>query len=330
MTARGAERSGEVALDIDLGLLQQFEQSLDPRRPESCAVPARVLGYGEISTVFELDAQPGIAFKRMPIFRDSRELDSYDATSDRYYLELRSAGLELPDSDRVHIVSDTDRIILFLAQTKLPSESIANKVIHSLDIDDTARLELAVLRELAKVWEVNRRESGLELGIDGQISNWSVKGYVEGDGLPPEPELIYLDTSTPFVRLEGVEQLNAELFLRSAPSFMVWLLRWLFLEDVVTRYYDLRLVVIDLIANFIKEQLPDRIPALIETANDFFTGEGAALGIEPITDKEIRSYYREDALIWILYLNMRRLDRGLHRIARKEYPYILPGKIKRR
>jgi Family of unknown function (DUF6206) len=292
-------------------------------------VSARVLGYGEISTVFELDDDPGIAFKRMPIFRDSRELDSYEATFDRYYRELRAAGLELPDCDRVHIVSDTDRIVLFLAQKKLPSESVASNVIHSLEVDETARLVLAVLRELSKVWEFNARKNGVELGIDGQISNWSVKGYKEGDGLPGELELVYFDTSTPLFRVDGVEQLDAELFLRSAPSFMVWLLRWLFLEDVVTRYYDLHLVAIDLIANFFKEQLPDRIPALIDTANRFFTGEAAALGVEPITEKEVRSYYREDALIWRLYLNMRKVDRGLHRLARKEYPYILPGKIKR-
>ena len=39
-------------------------------------------------------------------------------------------------------------------------------------------------------------------------------------------------------RIEGAEQLNAELFLRSAPSFLAWILRLLFLEDVVDRYYD--------------------------------------------------------------------------------------------
>jgi hypothetical protein len=288
-----------------------------------------VLGYGEISTVFELDAGQGIAFKRMPIFKDSRELDSYEATFDRYYRELRAAGLELPDCDRVHIVSDTDRIVLFLAQRKLPSESIANKIVHSLGVDETARLVLAVLRELSKVWKFNARKTGVELGIDGQISNWSMKGYRDGAGLPDELEFLYFDTSTPLFRVDGAEQLDAELFLRSAPSFMVWLLRWLFLEDVVTRYYDFHLVAVDLIANFYKEQLPDRIPALIETANGFFAGEAAALGVEPISEKEVRSYYREDALIWMLYLNMRKVDRGLHRLARKEYPYILPGKIKR-
>jgi hypothetical protein len=44
----------------------------------------------------------------------------------------------------------------------------------------------------------------------------------------------------------------------------------------------------------------------------------------------VRAYYREDALIWTLYLSMRRLDRWLHtNLLRREYPYILPGKTKR-
>jgi hypothetical protein len=142
--------------------------------------------------------------------------------------------------------------------------------------------------------------------------------------------LTYLDTSTPLFRVEGVEQLNTELFLRSAPSFLAWILRLLFLEDVVNRYYDFRRVVIDVVANFYKEQRPDLIPSVLELVNGFFTGEAAGLGIQPIQEKEVRAYYREDALIWTLYLSFRRFDRFLQtRLLRREYPYILPGKIKR-
>ena len=90
-----------------------------------------------------------------------------------------------------------------------------------------------------------------------------------------------MDTSTPLFRVDGVEQLDPELFLRSAPSFMVWIIRLLFLEDVMTRYYDFRRVAMDLIANFYKEQRPELIPDLIETANEFFADEAADLGIEP-------------------------------------------------
>jgi hypothetical protein len=89
-------------------------------------------------------------------------------------------------------------------------------------------------------------------------------------------------------------------------------------------------VVIDLVANFYKEQRPDLVPDLLEAANEFFEEEMGELGIKPIEEKEVRDYYREDALIWRLYLNMRRLDCFLYtKVLRQEYPYILPGKIKR-
>jgi hypothetical protein len=41
------------------------------------------------------------------------------------------------------------------------------------------------------------------------------------------------------------------------------------------------------------------------------------------------AYYREDARIWRLYLAFKKVDRFLHRLLGKDYPYILPDKIKR-
>jgi hypothetical protein len=323
-----------MALNIDQALLEEFERHLDPRRPEESEIPARVLGYGEISTVFEIgtDEQKDIAYKRMPIFENSEELVEYEKIF-REYIRLlnEEVGLELPPYDYTSLTSDTGRLVMFLAQKKLVAESVGNKAMHLLPPEETMRLARQIFRELKKVWLFNKEQDKYEIGIDGQISNWSIKGFVpDNPRLPDEIELVYFDTSTPLFRVDGVEQLDPELFLRSAPSFMVWLVRWLFLEDVMTRYYDFRLVAIDLVGNFYKEQLPEMIPELVDMANDFFTGEAEELGIAPITIKDVKSYYREDALIWTLYLSMREFDRFLRtKILRKEYPYILPGKIKR-
>ena len=124
--------------------------------------------------------------------------------------------------------------------------------------------------------------------------------------------------------------MDTELFLRPAPRSLAWILRLFFLDEVVARYYDLRKVIIDLLANFYKESKSEWIPDLIVVANDFLAGEAVDLGIQLIEENEVRAYYREDALIWRLYINMRRLDRFIYtKILRREYPYILPGKIKR-
>lgn len=324
----------EVDLDIDLELLGAFESHLDPRHPEQGAIPAGVLGYGEISTVFEIGSGPqaDVAYKRMPIFENVAELEEYRRVFDEYNrLLVSEVGLRLPRYGFATVRGRGGSPVVFLAQEKFDPSSIANVVLHRIGPDDAVRLFVAVLERLVLVWEYNARRDGVLLGIDGQMSNWAVTSIGPGgDALPGDPGLVYLDTSTPFIRLDGAEQLNPELFLRGAPSFMSWLLKALFLQGVMDRYYDFHLVVVDLIANFYKERLAGLIPRLVDAANDFFSGGAPDLALGTVTEKEVRSYYREDALIWRLYLGARKADRFLRtRLSRRGYPYILPGKIRR-
>ena len=317
-----------------LDLLQEFEQGLDPREPERSRIPATVLGYGEISTVFSIDVEDliGLAFKRMPLFRDDVEIQAYQTAYEEYCRLLQQeAGLRLPAHGFASLTSQAGRPVLYIIQHRLPSASIGNQALHLLPDEMVLYLVRRILRKLLPVWEFNRRQDHVQLSLDGQISNWSIEGFD-----PDQPfvdsttPLLYLDTSTPLFRVDGNDQLDAEIFLRSAPSFLAWILRLLFLEDVVSRYYDLRRVAIDLVANFQKEQRGDLIPEVLDVANEFFRTDAADLEILPIDESEIVSYYREDALIWTLYLSFRRFDRFLQtRILRRDYPYILPGKIQR-
>ena len=321
-------------MQVDVELLKEFERGLDPAHPEQSKIPARVLGYGEISTIFEIQADSvrNLACKRLPIFQTRDEVERYEQIYHDYNEILeRKIGINVPSYGFAWFTTDTGRIIAFDVQQKLPSASIGNRAIALLNTEDIRTLFLLVLHELQKVWIYNAANPKEALGIDGQISNWAIEGF---DAARPTitkiSKLLYFDTSTPLMKKDGVEQLDPELFLRSAPSFMLWLIRWLFLEGVMTRYYDARLVTIDLIANFYKEQRPEMVPVLIGAANDFYAGEGKSLSIKPLTEKEIRSYYKEDAMIWIVFLALRRFDRWLHKyILRKPYAYILPGNIKR-
>jgi hypothetical protein len=320
-------------IEVDVEILEEFERGLDPRHPERGSVPAKVLGYGEISTVFEIEGRgmEGYAFKRLPIFQTQDEVNSYRSTYLEYNRLLEEeVGIALPAYGCVDFVSDSGRPVFFIVQEKLSAQSLGNRAIHELRSGDAINMVVAILREMKKMWEYNAGQDEVEIAVDGQVSNWCIAGYdprnpsVSGDGF------LYVDTSTPLFRIRGVEQINPELFLRSAPSFAASILKRLFLADVVNRYYDPRRVVIDLIANFNKEQKPELIPDLIDAANRFFVADAAFLSLEPISEKDVRSYYREDALIWVLYLNARRIDRFLRtRLLRCEYPYILPGKIKR-
>jgi hypothetical protein len=137
--------------------------------------------------------------------------------------------------------------------------------------------------------------------------------------------MAYIDTSTPLMLENGVETLDPELLLQSAPSFLRWLIRWQFLDDVMTRYYDRRLVYTDLVANLFKEQRPDLVDPWIAIINAETAGKMQALD-----RKEIESYYNEDKLIWRLFLALRRMDRFIKtRLAGQRYEFVLPGKIKR-
>lgn len=319
---------------VGLDVLHDFERGLDPQHPERGRVPARVLGYGEISTVFAIEAEGlrDLAFKRLPIFRTQEEMAAYAVIYEEYNRLLRDeVGLYLPAYGQASFCTDSGRPVFYIIQKQLLDASMGHHAIHLLPRDGTLALVHRVLREMRKVWAFNRQQDRLQLGLDGQISNWSIDGFDPNDPrVGPDAVLRYVDTSTPLFRVEGVEQLNPELFLRSAPWFLAWVLRILFVADVVNRYYDCRRVVIDLIANFYKEQRPDLVPDVIATVNSFFVQETGDWNVKPITEEEVRSYYREDAFIWRFYLAARKADRFLRtRLLGQEYPYILPGKVRR-
>ncbi|HFD40371.1 MAG TPA: hypothetical protein ENJ31_11070 [Anaerolineae bacterium] len=316
-----------------LALLQEFEHNLDPQRPEDSPIPARILGYGEISTVFEIQdaAMDGLAFKRLPLFEDEVEIARYRAVYDEYLRLLADPiGLHLPPHGQAVVRGRSGKPVFYIIQRRLPGDSIGHQALRRLPPPEVNRLVRRALREMHKVWAFNRQQSALQVALDGQISNWAIEGFDPAAPHLPDARLWYLDTSTPLFRRNGVEQLDVELFLRSAPSFLVWILRLLFLQDVVDRYYDPHLVAVDLVANFYKEQRPELIPQVTGVVNDFFRQEAADLDIAPIREEEIRAYYREDALIWTLYLAMRWLDQFLRvRVLHREYPYILPRRIER-
>jgi hypothetical protein len=253
----------------------------------------------------------------------------------RDYIQVlrEHVGLRVVDSEIVGLADARKGcVVVYIVQERLPTKSIGHHAIHGLSDEEIHKLVLATLRQTRKVFSFNRRNQGvLEVGFDGQISNWAILGFdptapLLADG---EIELVYLDTSTPMLRRDGQEQLDPELFLRSAPIFLVWLLKMLFLEDVMTRYYDFHQVAVDLVANFYKEQRPELVPELVHTVNTFFRTEFKDETLEPVTEDEIRSYYREDVWIWRSYLAARKLDRALHRLLGRDYVYILPGRTKR-
>ena len=325
-------------IKVDDALIRRFEAGLDPRQPERSQIPARVLGFGEISTVLQIGAgsstgagdQVDLAYKRMPMFKDRDEAEAYETLYHDYLALLAQAGIDVVPGALAILPERRGRVVAYIAQEKLPAGTICHQAIHALPPAEVQRLFLAVLAETNKVFEFNDAGAGqTAIGFDAQISNWAIVDYAPDRAPLPDPiRLRYFDTSTPLIRRQGQEQLDPELFLRSAPSFLVWVIRLFLLEDVMNRYYDRRQVMIDIIANFYKEGRPELIPDLVTAANDFMAGQ-ASVAFEPLTAAEIAAYYKDDARTWRIYLAFRKIDRSLHRLLGKEYPYVLPDKVKR-
>lgn len=295
-------------------ILQSFEDGLNPQSPEKSSVKAEVKGYGEISSIFSIEGIPNWIFKRLPLFSASKEAKEYVENYNQYIEALKNANLTVP-MDSTYIING-EKIVLYVGQEEFTKENFCHNLIHTLNEQESLEMINEILIEIAKVFSFNNENKpNLELSIDGQISNWARINN----------RIVFVDTSTPLLKLNGKEQLEPELLLNSTPRPLKWLLRSFFLQDVMDRYYDLRLVYIDLIANLHKEQKPQLIQKAINLANKLMPE-----GIDRISGKEVISYYKEDKFIWQLFLVLRKIDRWVtNTVFRKRYQFILPGKTKR-
>ncbi len=307
-------------MKIDHELLQRFEKGLNPQQIEKSSVPAELLGYGEISAIFRIQGEDRVAFKRMPLFSDRDVAEKYVALYREYCRLLEAVGLSLPDTETAIVHVPGRPVVVYIAQERLPADRFGHQLLRALDEKFCFQLVEQVAGEIAKVWQYNDTSApGVELALDGQISNWVRQEKGKGGGL------VYIDTSTPLLRLRGVEQMDPEPLLKSAPAFLRWVLRWLFVDDVMNRYYDHQQVLIDIAANFYKEQRPELIPGAVDIFN-----RKLLVGQKSLTTTDVEKYYREDKMIWRLFLGFRRVDRFLTtKLLRRRYEFILPGKIER-
>lgn len=323
---------GVERISYDYAYLTEFEAGIDPLDPERSKIPAQVLGYGEMSTVMTITGTDrNLVFKRMPMFHNHEELEPFLELYESYLDHMTAAGIDVVPAAITSIAPENGNLVVYIIQEKLDGRTLANQAIHTLPAADVERVFEAILERIGRVFAYNdAQDDGLELGLDAQMSNWAIANYDPDRGqLPDSVELTYLDTSSPLMRVNGEHLLDPELFLRSAPSFLRPIIRLLFVDDVMNRYYIRRQIVIDVLGNLYKEKREDVIPALIERANVFLAQSADDDASAPVTEKEVAGYYREDARIWSIYLGARRMDRRLHQIRGKPYPYLLPGDIER-
>ena len=153
--------------EVQSGLLQEFERGLDPLNPQASQIPCHVLGYGEISTVFEIQVEGlrELAFKRMCCFETLDELKPYVDTYLEYNHVLENQiGLHLPPYGYALFVCESGRPVFYIIQKRLLPASIGNNALKFLSPAEIVHLFRLALLELHKVWDFNHTQCALPGG----------------------------------------------------------------------------------------------------------------------------------------------------------------------
>ena len=272
----------------------------------------RVLGRGEITLVLGEPADaPRWACKRLPVFRDPAAARAYRETFDRYLEVLEQRGVR-PVPSRFQALGRPgarDPVIGWVIQPALDPEHLAARVLAGTGPDPEHPVLTGVAGAVVSTCDRHT-------GLDAQLSNWAWDGST----------LSYLDLTTPLL-FDDRERLefDTEVFLSAYP----WVLRRpidrFVAPGVVGAYRDPRHVLVDFAANLVKERLEHWIPAAVTVANRVL-----GLGHEPVTEAEVRRYYRTDARMWEALLRLRRADQWWQRhVRRRTYPFLLPDRIER-
>ena len=301
----------ELSARLEPDELEGLESAVQRALREEDERELEVLGYGEISCVLGLKARGGpVACKRLPPFADARAFAAYRACFDEYLATLAAADIGVLPSKLYAAPGPGDRLVAYCVQPWLRSASLAPAQLARGGAPSRHVFVELLERSLAFVTPQH--------GLDAQLSNWAVL-----DGRP-----LYLDLTTPLLRDgRGRERLDVSLFLASLPWLLRGFVRRFLLGDLLEAYYTPRGVLLDVLANAIKEGLADVLDELTALARDV-----AGPRVQPaLTAAETRAYYASDARLWALLQRLRRLDRlWQRRVRRRCYPFLLPGKIERR
>jgi hypothetical protein len=272
----------------------------------------KILGYGEITTVFRLDTAGGsFACKRFPVFTNQAAAEAHRALVGEYVAALRAAGLRVLDSSFQAVPLTGGRIVLYLTQPILDPSRIGPEYFRSLTVEAASERFVEILGMLKG--SVSER-----LAPDGQLSNWVFE----------EEGLAYLDISTPFMRgADGRERCAWEVLSRTVLGGLLRPLRPYYfskIPETVAFYYSLRGQALDFLGNLRKEKLDHLIEPFLPLANEVLELS------EPVTYADVKRYYNSNADFYALLMALFRANRVFHRwVLRTTYPNFIPPKIER-
>lgn len=307
--------------------MARVEAALDPANPERSGL--RVLAYGEISAALIISGESalhGFVAKRMAGFADAAAAAAYLTLLREYLARLGALGVSTLPTEPITISRPGTGPTVYLLQQRVPADRLGDRVLLRADDDHLTTAIESVLATVATVLSANRASPDDEISIDAQLSNW-----VFDDSRAPT----LIDVGTPFIRRRGQHAFDQEILLSAVPpGIRAYYRRRGTAAQYMDDYFDARLIAVDLLGNFIKEGAAARLPLGLGVVNEWLNGPAAGLPQSgtprgPVTEAEVAAYYEQDAATLELFLRVRRVDRGIRRLLRRPYDFILPGPVSR-
>lgn len=259
-----------------------------------------LIGAGEISCVV---AWQGFACKRLPPFDSLARVDAYRALLMRYLERLRACGVDVVDTAFQSIERD-GKWIAYIVQPRVPADWWLPARMRAASETEAVGLVRPVLDHVQAC-------EAAGIGIDAQVTNWSVR-----DGRP-----LYLDVTTPMLRDEaGRDLLDTEIFVATLPLIVRAIVRRFLVGDLLNRFFNRRETFLDLVSNIANAGLTHLTGPLLAEVNTRLD--------RPLAMKDVTAYRRQEWWTWMAIRKCLAAEQLARRLRRAPHPHLLPAQFK--
>ena len=212
----------------------------------------RLLGHGEISIVLAWpQAQPTVALKRVPPFRNAAEAQRYVNVCRSFFDSLHAADVAIWPTELLTLVRDDGKAIVYHRQPIADSTQLGSNVLRNATPGESHPLLDAIIDAASKVCSPT-------VGFDVQVANWLWDGTTATQ----------LDFTSPFTLTSNGKDItyDSHAFLQEYPLVLrPYLKREL--TKLIRRYTTAEGALADMVSNMLKEGLDVWVDPAIAAIN---------------------------------------------------------------
>jgi len=248
-------------------------EALDRRFRGNDAEPQiPVVGNGGISVT--LRWRDGLVVKPLPDFPSRAVFEEYTAAIDAHVHALQQADVEVLSASVEALARPDGSWAAYIVQPEIASPLLLAEWLRA----HPASEGLQLFDRLAG--HVESAVAG-RIGLDADVTNWCVD-----DG-----RLALLDISTPMLRdRKGRLAFDPTLFMQDLPRWFRPLARRYVQTFLVRRFFDRRLLFIDVLSGFKGEKLEGLLPEAVARASRNV--------LQPITEEDVERYRKRNERFW--------------------------------